>query len=418
MDTLYVLFKGDNSDLKTKASESKKVVEDLGRSFMDMATSFTSVITSALTTGALVAGIKSASAYAQQLDLASRQLNVNVEDLSAWGDAVRRTGGSVEGFESSLKGLATHLGVTNATALKLLPQLADGFQKIGRIRSQNYGQMLGLDESTILLLQQGSRAVDDLLKRQKELGVVTKLDAETSRKFSFAIQDTEHAFRSMFLAVADSVLPVLTKLSEVLIPTALYFRQHSDFIVGALYAIAAAAGVAAIAMGALTSPFVIAAAAVGLFALAYDDLETFFKGGDSLIGRAAQRWPLLFEIIAKSFRSIRDSAKYLKDALGLGNGADNLKLLGLGDDNGALQTSLKDAKGKINEASSSVFNSQSSNSIFNSAQRSTTGGDITISEINIQTQATDADGIAGALQKGIREHLWNANSNFDDGIAI
>jgi predicted nucleic acid-binding protein len=412
MDTLYVLFKGDNTDLKKTAKESEAVVNKVGESFINMARAFTGVVTSALTTASLVAGIKNAADYAQQLDLASRQLNVNVSALDAWGNAVRRTGGSVEGFESSLKGIAAHLGVTNTTALRLLPQLADAFQRMGRIRSQNYGTMLGLDQSTILLLQQGRRAVDDLVARQKELGVVTQRDAEIARKFNFAIQDTSHAFRSMFLAVADTILPVLTKLAESLIPLALYFRQHSDFIVGALIAIGGAATYAAVGMGLISAPVLLAAAAIGLFALAYDDLATFFKGGDSLIGRAFERWPRMLEALKNGFRDFASTFKIFKS---LFTGDYDKNEIALKKANVMESDSVTRGAEMLTMAASTPLNAQTSSSIFNT-NSPTQAGDINISEITINTQATDADGIAGALKKGISAQLWQAVNNVSDGV--
>lgn len=413
MDTLYVLFKGDNTDLKQKAEESKGVVDDLGKSFIEMARSFTGVVTSALTTASFVAGIKSAAEYAQQLGQASRQLNVNASSLDAWGNAVKITGGTVEGFQASLKGLASHLGVSNETALRVLPQFADAFQKMGRIRSQNYGTTIGLDQSTILLLQQGRRAVAELVQQQKDLGVVSLKDIEIASKFNTAITNTSHAFRSMFLAVADTVLPVLTKLAESLIPVALYFRKHSDFIVGALIAIGGAALYAAVGMGLLSAPIILAAAAVGLFALAYDDLATFFKGGDSLIGRAFERWPRMLEALKNGFRDFASTFKIFK-SLFTGDYAKNEIALKNANANGD-SDSVRKAGDMLAAASATPINSQSSSSIFNT-NSPTQAGDINISEITINTQATDADGIAGALKKGISDHLWQAVNYASDGV--
>lgn len=404
MDTLYILFKGDTSDLDKKSKDAKKTVSDVSRSFMQLAGSFGNVITALTTTAGIVAGIKNASDYAQQLDLTARQMNVNVSTLDAYGSALKRTGGSVESFATSIKGLAGHLGVTNTTAIRLLPQIADAFERMGRVRSQQYGSMLGLDQSTILLLQQGSRAVGELVQRQKDLGLVSQHDAEIARKFNYALQDTEHAFRSVFLAVASSVLPILTKLGDILIPVAAFFRRHSDIITGSLYAVAIAAGVAAVAFGVLTSPITLLSLAVVGLGLAYDDLKTFFNGGDSLIGRAAKRWPEAFEKIRKGFVYLREGASWLASTFGDALN-DYAEISGFAPKRGATMLAAASAT-PIGLSSGNIFNSPMSNA-----------GDINIAEITINTQASDADGVAGALAKGIRDHIWQANSQFDNGIA-
>ena len=62
-----------------------------------------------------------------------------------------------------IKSTRQHFGISAGVALKTLPQLADAFKRLGNFRSQYYGKLFGLDEATILLLQQGRREVEAII---------------------------------------------------------------------------------------------------------------------------------------------------------------------------------------------------------------------------------------------------------------
>ena len=201
LETLYILFKGDASQLKREEQDVRrenqkteqsfksldKTSNQINNSFVTMGRSLAGLVAGLYSVSAVLGGFHNAVNYANSLGIASQALNVNAEALDVWGDAVRLTGGSAESFQASLRSLAEHLGTTGNVALKILPQLADSFQRLGNFRAQQFGKMLGMNESTILLLQRGRREVDEVLKRQKELGVVTKNQIEVSRKFNYEL---------------------------------------------------------------------------------------------------------------------------------------------------------------------------------------------------------------------------------------
>lgn len=427
LETLYILFKGDASQLlkesekveasNTKVDESFKKTaaasEKVRGAFFRLAAQFGALVAFQLSTRKIFQGLGDATAYVVDLNRASKALGVNIETLDTWGNAVKRTGGTAEGFQQSLRSLAQHLGTSSQTALQILPQLADAFQRMGRVQALRYGNMLGLDEATILLLQKGRREVDALLLRQKELGVITAKDSEVFVKFDNQLQDTGHSFRSMFVAVATTVLPTLEKLFVVFGNVAQFFKEHSDLIIGGLIGIAIAAGIVALPFIAANAALILIGASVGVligvFALAYDDIKTFFAGGDSLIGRAAERWPRVAKAVKEAFDALRKSLNWF--LVGEDPARKGFSLRGaLGGDAAPLDFFGKKA---IKEADSSPLNSLSTSSILNSknSNRSVQIGDITIN-----TQATDADGIMTSLQSRLDKEFWHPNSNFDDGV--
>lgn len=168
-----------------------------------------------------------------------------------------------------------------------------------------------------MTLQAGRREVEALLVKERELGVVTKLQGEIADKFGDQLDDTRHAFRSLWLVVSENVLPVLTWLAEKFQNVALFMRKHSDFIVGIMIALGAAIltfalppmlSLAAATLAAF-APFlimgaIVAALAVG-FALLYDDIMNFIDGNDSLIGQIVEKFPLIKTIVMGAVDAIK-----------------------------------------------------------------------------------------------------------------
>lgn len=467
----YTLFKAEGQDEVKKANQDvKKSSDDVEKSFKNTNQStdklshafnrlgheLAGIITSAISVGALFEGLKSAIDYATQIDVASRALQVNVSELDAWGGAVQRTGGNLQSFEGSLNSLAEHLGTTGETAMKVLPQLADSFGRMNLRTALNYGKMLGLDEGTILLLQKGRREVEAIVDRQKELGVVTKQDAETARKFSYEWQDATRSFRSAFMGAAEAILPLMTKVVDFFIVASQYFRKHADLIVGALIAV----GVAALFFAA---PFILTTVAVfGLiaaFALLYEDIKAFMQGHNSLTADLLKRWPEIGAAIIGTVNLIGQALKTLGPLLiGVFKGA----LVFIGDVLDGLNLLLKllvpvvkfleshpDAakhwtiESQVNEkdkpkvmsddevnayiskgqammatANTTPLNSAPANAFSNTSNNSNRNVSINTGPITIQTQSTDPAGAALAFGDFLSEHFKQTINNFDDGIAI
>lgn len=361
LDTFYLLFESDSSKLKTGLDEARKKGQDtaegmravdlaaskMGHTIKESLAELGGALAGALALHAMSEQILQATEYTDHLNESAERLGVNIELLGQWGDLVKKNGGSLDGFVGSiqmfneqLSMLATtgtsrvgpflqKLGINLAdaknkgkTAMDFLPQIADAFAKMGRQQSTAFGQKMGFDAGTIMTLQAGRREVESLLEKERELGVVTKEQGEMADKFGDQLDDTKHAFRSMWMEVATAVLPTLTSLLVGFEHVATFMRKHSDFIIGLMIALGAAiafyvvppllsAGAAAIVAFA---PFLLLGAIIGglavAFALLYDDVKNFIDGNDSLIGQVLQKFPVIGEVIG----DIVDVVKALGDA--------------------------------------------------------------------------------------------------------
>lgn len=512
LDTFVLLFEADVSQGKQGIDEAKRsakelegqitatdqVSQNLGSSFIELASSMGGFLAASLSFGAISAAVVGAANFADQLGETSERLGVSVEQLSIWGDAAKIAGGSSEAFVGSLDSLnasLTQMDVTGKsralpflkelgidmesaaykgkTAMELLPDIAEAMGNMEKTQAIGIGKKLGLDMGTIMMLQSGKRSLDELLQRQKDLGVVTQKQAEISAEFNDALDDTTHAFRGVWLGIAESVLPALTWVMEKFQTLGKFLSKHGDFVTGIFIALGAAIAYfvvpplisAGIAAAVAFAPFLLigaAVTAVGLaFALLYDDIMNFIDGNDSMIGQMAEKYPIvksLIDGIAAAFAWMRDAALATIEALVAGFGylgegvsfvfdgmINNVMMLiswvqkavefitGLASSvagavkavggffgfGGSPETADAVDKGKqqIAMAATNPITSQTSNSINNAGPKTTSKNtSVQVGSVVVNTQATDADGVARAVGGTLNNQLRQTVSNYDDGV--
>lgn len=408
-----------NKDLESKLEKLDVKTKKIGKSFFDLAKAAAELFAVKYAADTIFGGIAGASEHAAELGRVSQALGVNVEQLDAWGKAVQRTGGTAESFGNSLKGLAEHLGGNAQIALKILPQLADVFQKIGRIRSFQYGKALGLDESTILLLQQGRREVEAQINRQRELGVVTKEDTEIGIKYKQAIQDTSNSFDNLFRVLGRDIIPGFTKFLEKVSDVVDYLAQHKDFVIGTFIAIG-------IATTAMLAPWIAANASIillgiglalliALFGIAYEDIKHYINGQSSLLGDIINKYPLAAKAVKEltaAYKELLNIFENLDKYYGkLGEfSAGFFNKIGLGK-------SLEDkVSAYFSGAENTPFNSLTSSNIFSSTLANPVQN-INVGDVTINTQSSDPIGIADHFRMGIRNQVSQAMNQFSNGVA-
>jgi len=232
---------------------------------------------------------------------------------------------------------------------------------------------------------------------------------------------------------------------------------------------------ASVALWALIAPFVAVGAAVVAvavaFALLYDDITNFMDGNDSLIGQISEKYPIVGETVkdlASAFTFLKNVVGsvlgFLVDALfapskafdnffnNIGVSIDGLRdrfkeLFSFFDDmkdkiennpiiKGSIEIATKasetasnawggakdlfgfgsipEAKAQIASANSAPINQMSSSAISN--MRGDSNANIQIDKIEVQTQATDAEGMATHVGNALQDHLQTAAMQFSDGI--
>lgn len=358
VDALIVTMGLDNSDYERGMNEvenrtrqfSERTPRDVerglnsieqrfGATFLGIFRTFIAPLTAALGTMGIF------SQYTQTADRIGKtaaRIGASAEDLQAFGEAAKRAGGSVEGFISSFESLngqiqrmqamggkgrltpilkqlgisATENGKAKDT-FQILRELAGASERIGKQKFAGLARFLGLDQGTIMLLQSGRVAMDELIARQRALGVYTKEDFEITAKFNDAISDLQQSFRAMAAPILQVITPALTTLAKWLTNIVQTFREHQGFIVAGLTVIAATmSGVllkAATALGAALAPLLGPIAAVAGLGAIFDEIATYAEGGQTAFQG-------LWEAIGtpEDFKAVGQAVKGLGDSLSQG----------------------------------------------------------------------------------------------------
>jgi hypothetical protein len=204
-------------------------------------------------------------------------------------DAAKGQGAAKDAFKE--------LGVTltdssgNLVALdQIVTQVSDGLARTGNEsdRARLGFDLFGREGSKFTeTLKGGSVALEQVREQARALGgVLTEEQVAAADKADKAINEFKFGLQGLRNEIAQRLIPHLTKGVGWLldwVKAAQDIARHSHIIEGAI----AAAGVAFAALlgGARLLAITKAGIAFALIALAIDDIITFAKGGDSVIGR-------------------------------------------------------------------------------------------------------------------------------------
>ena len=471
LDTFLILFESDASEVKKGAEDAEKAVDDLedsldgaedtavelGASFGEMAKQAGIALLALVSISAARDGLINTAASVDELGKLTNRLGESVEEVDAWSGAAVRAGGTAAGFRGALESLNekivdtaikgtgellpffNQMGISMVDAnkrarstLDILPELADAFQKLSKQESAGIGRKLGLDDGTILLLQSGRGEIEKLLKRQKELGLVTKEQALVAAQFNDQLADMGQAFNTVGRLIAIELLPFITKFMDMVTDAVVFLKNNKSFAVAFFGAIGVAISTLLIpplltAIG-LIAPFLaIGAAAVvvaGAFALAADDVWNFLEGNKSVIGELSKSWPIVGAIIeaateamAFAFSSPIEKLKTMKEIVNSIRDAwkdlkESISTKGMGK---VFDETIESAKAFIGISATSPINTQTPNTISNSVSR---GGDKTFNMggVNVDARGGGSESAGRAMGNAAGSQLRKAVDSFDDGV--
>ena len=305
-----------NNDLGKKA-------KSLDRDFANVARSAAGFMAALTGSASLVGFIAKVTDGSAALDRMARNLDTTTESISAWSGAVEQAGGNAESAQNTLQNLSMAmteilvtgnsgmlpyfraLGVNLLDAQKsgdplsyTLYAISDGLQQIsatqGRSTAYNLGKMMGIDADTLNLLLQGRKAVEQMMARQKQIGLVTTDNARQASKLKQQWvelkQTATAAGRELVAELSPALVLVLHGIQELMSHKAALFGFLSVLAIGAALAVGPwilmAARVTAVA------------AAVGVLA---DDWYTWLTGGKALFADfyqfVADKWHALMETL-------------------------------------------------------------------------------------------------------------------------
>ena len=364
IDALMITLGVDSSGVKSGMEQAENTIAASAKNIMN---NILAPLAAALAIGS---AFKEYLAGAQAVGNLANTLNENQEDMQAWAGAVERAGGDASAFEGSLVSLNSKMlefaQTGTSSAAPALAQLGisardsngnikssiDIMQELARVadtmdpaRFQALTSSLGIDSGTLLLLKQGSMSVDELVARQKLLGVYTAEDSAIATKMGNAIKDLMQVLKSISTVIMRFVLPPLTWLTDKMVEFVLFIREHEVFLRAVISGIAAVLtavllpamikiGAAALA-NPLTWIFIAVAAAVLAVSLLIEDLYVYIKGGKSSLGefwgmfgsgeevaaKLSKAWAKLKDIFLVIIEYVKGSIPYILQWIGVFAGA-------------------------------------------------------------------------------------------------
>lgn len=328
----------------------------------------------------------------------------------------------------------------------VLTDVAGAVEGMDKATSSGILKRLQLDEGTIGLLQMGKKGMQDLIRYERELGVFQKEDTVIAANYNDAMDRLTRSLNMTFLPVMRMFAPVLTEAAKAMTSAFVFMQKHSLALEIALAGIALV--VTALVLPSLWSLFIaimtnpitwIIAAIVGLI-LILEDLYVYAKGGKSqfeslwktlgtgeeVMAALQGAWDFLkaaaqfaWEILKFILKDLITRFLYLLKFIAmLGVGAMNaFKAIG-GFINDYFITPLNNAWDTLKKIIDNLPSldgvkdflggryEQFFTPITPQLAGAGAGGNKTleIGKIDIHTQATNADGIAADIGKGINKN--------------
>lgn len=426
LDTFYILFKSDSEDVEKGAKGAKGSVDkleksisgadktsvSLGKKFNALATTAVAAFASVFAVTKLISGAQGIADQSSELGVLSDVLGESSAEITNWGRAVQNMGGDSKAFQGSMRSLSGSLndalingpnGATDAlakmgvsardangnmkTVLQILPDLAREFSGLTRESALARGKSLGLDEGTILLLMEGEQAVASLVARQREMNTVSDDEIEKLRRlkagtveFGNAVKDLGTNALTGLISGFEALGPAFDSAKEDISSAAERWEFFGD--------------------------------AMDLVTTGIDGLESKFDSVLTLIATNLENITDIFSgfDIGGFFDDVDEGYKELKDFILPGIG-EVLGSLSFAD----LSPNLSGIIDRIQGMGDTPLTAVGAGG--NGAVSSSRSASVTVGEVNIETQATDAAGIAADISAELENQLSNAVEQSDDGIA-
>ena len=458
-DAVQAFDKVDKKAASTKG-HLNKFAGDTAASFKNMAVGFAG----AFAIGAIAAKTSEATDQMVKMGEAAKRMNVPVGDLDAWSRAVEDAGGSSESFQNTLSVLGKNIeqfkvkGKSKATPflkdmgidekslttpIKSLEVFSKAFAKMTKEEAQGQGAKAGFDPVMIDMLRDAAGNTEALVAAQKKFGVMTEEQAKQLAEYDDAMDGLNRSTQQVYRALALALLPAVQWVAEAFTDMFLYFKGHQALLKGVEYGLIAIAlvvtamilpALASMAIGwiAATWPLLLLIAALAAMgaaiALVYQDFQVWMNGGNSLLGKhlgsfkdmknqvigfieaIMDKWRALMEKwdeMKAGWQALKDNAPTW---LGGGGGeAPNPTGSQAQDAAAAGQQAAAQADGSPYNAASGVPPSAGAQNTNTSVQTGT---------VVINTQATDAEGVAGAFSQNLEKQMNDAIAGSDNGVRI
>lgn len=396
------------------------------------------------------------------LDDLSVKMGASITQTDALARSIVGLGGSTGQAQADLNSLADSMRERNIKPMEGMLKLSDQLAGMNYDQATKTLKNYGITErSTVELLRKGSGEVRRMMLAQEKNGAITQEAADKARAFNQSLNNLKQVSSDAANRFAQFLMPALTKVIDFLAKAGKWAVENKTFVIAFFAGVAGiittmflpAMLAAAAATIAATWPFIAIGLAIGaaaaMFALIYDDIMNFIDGNDSLIGQIINDFPIIGEIINFIVDGIKiafAAAGMAADALWGGFKAMAEGIVGvfqwlwgavkayigfitgavekvaaiagkiggwIGDKLGFsadVQGSVSEAKNQTGAAAANSANAMTSSAI-NNQRTSNIESNLTIGQVTVETQATDAAGVSAGLSDSLSAELEKMQAN-------
>lgn len=379
-----------------------------------------------------------------ELEFVAKRNNVSVGSLRGTimslnrmlAETARGVGGGIEAFKRYGLTARDSAGRTK-TATNFIRELNERFQTLSKQQQIDLASKLGIDASTMRILQTAPKEFGSLIRQARKFGVTSREQAMAAAKFNDSLTNIWQSLSFIGITLANKVFGPLGKLIDWFAEAVAVGSKNEQMfirlikvITGLRVAFALLKIKATLAWIATFAPIVAGAAAIAALVLVVEDLWTAFEGGDSVIkdlwdnanagadkyfDKMAKESPVMFETISKT---VEDIEKLFETAL---DGLDNLVDTVVGSITKKFSAIMKVARAiglLVSSAPPATVGagagpgaSIGASGITNNKRTNNFNGDINIST------GTGAAGIVSAVRSGIVNMFKSGAEDFDNDIA-
>lgn len=328
----------------------------------------------------------------------------SVKDLEAWRITVRDSGGDVNAFTGTIKGLnadmanfATNgesktlpvfarlgIGVRKSNGeLKKGSELLQEFAKVqsrfGEREAMNFAQQLGIDEGTFIAIRRAGKDIDGILGRNRKLAVVNQGDVRLMEQMNALSSQFKQMWDALAVVLMREALPVLRdEIKPALEAFVKYLIDHKEDI-------------KAFFKGAWETAKELWSAVKPIF--------EFFKNGIKDIVNALGGWDKIATGIKITFETIKGTiieiAKWISWILD--RASEGAGIFGNWFGSTKAGVGVADFFGGAGN-----WVGKAANWVSDKVAGATSTRDINVGDIIVHTQATTPDGIGAAVKSNIQ----------------
>ena len=377
----------------------------------------------------------------EDLMLLAQSAGISAETLERYGHALENYGGGMSsalstishlnqqmqdlrfGGGGAIRDVAIRYGISLqgkkglATGEEMLFNIAKRMESLGTQAQLDLGKKLGLDASTISLLQTGVAGLNEELEKASKFTLYSPEDIENSRKFQLALRELRNSFEKVWAVLSRALMPILTTIMKAGAKVFNYLADHKAVVLGFFAGVATLLGIVAIkaliAWGAILAPILPIIAGITLIGTAIglliDDFLAFKDGGDSCIGWIAERFADFFLFLFEWGDKISNFFSGIWDSIIKGiTGAFDWVIEKWNKLKSFIPFFGKDEKITVEDGRKAITSTETPLSTMTTKSIVNSGdNNVKIDTVNVNTQATDAQGISKGIGGALSYELQN-----------